>query len=94
MIPVKVSWAFGFFRLFQRVSVLLSSHLPVTGSCVAVVDYSPAGIDELQLSRGDAVEIQGLLLRGLGVFIGTHSSTGRTGFVHKAHIRPSDASPL
>lgn len=86
------------FWILQAVSVsqcsFLSSHLSVTGSCVAVVDYSPAGIDELQLSRGDAVDIQGLLLRGLGMFIGTHSSTGRTGFVHKAHVRPSDASPL
>lgn len=66
----------------------------MTGSCVAVVDYSPVGLDELQLSRGDAVEIQGLLLQGLRVFIGTHSSTGRTGFVHKAHVRPLDAPPL
>uniref|UniRef100_H3DI48 SH3 domain and tetratricopeptide repeats 2 n=1 Tax=Tetraodon nigroviridis TaxID=99883 RepID=H3DI48_TETNG len=66
----------------------------VTGSCVAEVDYSPAGLDELQLSRGDVVEIQGLLLQGLGVFIGTHSSTGRTGFVHKAHVSPLVASPL
>ncbi|TNM98821.1 hypothetical protein fugu_013385 [Takifugu bimaculatus] len=69
-------------------------HAIVTGSCVAVVDYSPVGLDELQLSRGDVVEIQGLLIRGLGVFIGTHSSTGLTGFVHKAHVRPLDALPL
>lgn len=85
---------FRFISLFQWVSVLLSSHFSVTGSCVAVVDYSPAGPDELQLSRGDAVEILGLLLQGLGVFIGTHSSTGRTGFVHKTHVRPLDVSPL
>lgn len=70
------------------------SHFSVTGSCVAVADYSPASLDELQLSRGDVVEIQGLLLRGLGVFIGTHGSTGRTGFVHKAHVMPLDALPL
>uniref|UniRef100_H2TB28 SH3 domain and tetratricopeptide repeats 2 n=1 Tax=Takifugu rubripes TaxID=31033 RepID=H2TB28_TAKRU len=69
-------------------------HAIVTGSCVAVVDYSPVGLDELQLSRGDVVEIQGLLIRGLGVFIGAHSSTGLTGFVHKAHVRPLDALPL
>uniref|UniRef100_A0A7N6A7V7 SH3 domain-containing protein n=1 Tax=Anabas testudineus TaxID=64144 RepID=A0A7N6A7V7_ANATE len=56
-------------------------HPIVTGSCVAVVDYSPVGLDELQLSQGDIVEIQGLLVRGLDVFIGTHSSTGHTGFV-------------
>ncbi len=66
----------------------------VTGSCVAVVDYSPVGPDELQLSQGDVVEIQGLLVRGLGVFIGTHTSTGHTGFVHKAHVEPLDTVPL
>ncbi|XP_033489416.1 SH3 domain and tetratricopeptide repeat-containing protein 2 isoform X2 [Epinephelus lanceolatus] len=69
-------------------------HSIVTGSCVAVVDYSPVGPDELQLSQGDIVEIQGLLVRGLGVFIGTHTSTGHTGFVHKAHVKPLDTEPL
>lgn len=71
-----------------------SSYTSVTGSCVAVVDYSPVGPDELQLSQGDIVEIQGLLVRGLGVFIGTHNSTGHTGFVHKAHVKPLDTIPL
>ncbi|KAM6923995.1 SH3 domain and tetratricopeptide repeat-containing protein 2 [Xenentodon cancila] len=66
----------------------------VTGSCVAAVDYSPAGPDELQLSQGDIVEIQGLLLRGLGVFIGRHTSTGRTGFVHRDHVKPLNIVPL
>uniref|UniRef100_A0A6Q2WWG6 SH3 domain-containing protein n=1 Tax=Esox lucius TaxID=8010 RepID=A0A6Q2WWG6_ESOLU len=37
---------------------------------------------------GDVVEIRGVLLRGLVLFIGTHSSTGHTGFVHKAHVKP------
>lgn len=69
-------------------------HSIVTGSCVAVADYSPVGSDELQLSQGDVVEIQGLLVRGLGVFIGKHTSTGCTGFVHKAHIKPLEAEPL
>lgn len=71
-----------------------SSNPSVTGSCVAVADYSPVGSDELQLSQGDVVEIQGLLVRGLGVFIGKHTSTGCTGFVHKAHIKPLEAEPL
>uniref|UniRef100_A0A8C7ZQF4 SH3 domain and tetratricopeptide repeats 2 n=1 Tax=Oryzias sinensis TaxID=183150 RepID=A0A8C7ZQF4_9TELE len=66
----------------------------LTGSCVAVVDYSPDGPDELQLSQGDTVEIQGLLLRGLGVFIGRHASTGCIGFVHKAHVKPLNTTPL
>ncbi|XP_068570518.1 SH3 domain and tetratricopeptide repeat-containing protein 2 isoform X1 [Cebidichthys violaceus] len=69
-------------------------HAIVTGSCVAVVDYSPVGSEELQLSQGDIVEIQGLLVRGLDVFIATHSSTGHTGFVHKAHVKPLDTIPL
>ncbi|TKS72588.1 SH3 domain and tetratricopeptide repeat-containing protein 2 [Collichthys lucidus] len=64
------------------------------GSCVAVVDYMPEGPEELQLTQGDIVEIQGLLVRGLGVFIGTHASTGHTGFVHKAHVKPHDTMPL
>ncbi|KAM9850355.1 SH3 domain and tetratricopeptide repeat-containing protein 2 [Aulostomus maculatus] len=69
-------------------------HPLVTGSCVAVVDYSPVGHDELQLSQGDIVEIQGLLVRGLGVFIAKHTSTGHTGFVNKAHVKPLDTIPL
>lgn len=71
-----------------------SLYISVTGSCVAVVDYSPVGPDELQLSQGDILEIQGLLLRSLGVFIGTHTSTGHTGFIHKAHVKPLDTMPL
>uniref|UniRef100_A0A8P4GC88 SH3 domain and tetratricopeptide repeats 2 n=1 Tax=Dicentrarchus labrax TaxID=13489 RepID=A0A8P4GC88_DICLA len=50
----------------------------------STVDYSPVGLDELQLSQGDIVEIQGLLVRGLGVFIGTHTFTGHTGFQETA----------
>uniref|UniRef100_A0A8C9XGX8 SH3 domain and tetratricopeptide repeats 2 n=1 Tax=Sander lucioperca TaxID=283035 RepID=A0A8C9XGX8_SANLU len=69
-------------------------HAIVTGSCVAVVDYSPVGPDELLLSQGDIVEIQGLLVRGLDMFIGTHTSTGHNGFVHKAHVKPLDTVPL
>ncbi|XP_028314981.1 SH3 domain and tetratricopeptide repeat-containing protein 2 isoform X2 [Gouania willdenowi] len=69
-------------------------HCIVTGSCVAVVDHSATGPDELQLSQGDIVEIQGLLLRSLNVFIGKHTSTGHTGFVHKAHVRPLNTTPL
>uniref|UniRef100_UPI001A997CFB SH3 domain and tetratricopeptide repeat-containing protein 2 n=1 Tax=Gasterosteus aculeatus aculeatus TaxID=481459 RepID=UPI001A997CFB len=69
-------------------------HAIVTGSCEAVVDYSPVGPDELQLRQGDIVEIQGLLVRGLDVFIATHSSTGHTGFVHKVHVKPLDTTPL
>lgn len=72
----------------------LFEHSIVTGSCIAVVDYSPTAPDELQLSQGDIVEIQGLLLRGLAVFIGTHTSTGHTGFVHKAHVKPHNTTPL
>ncbi|XP_069387703.1 SH3 domain and tetratricopeptide repeat-containing protein 2 isoform X1 [Paralichthys olivaceus] len=69
-------------------------HPIVTGSCVAVVDYCPPGPDELQLNQGDVVEVQGLLVRGLGVFIGTNTSTGRTGFIQKAHVKPMDTMPL
>uniref|UniRef100_A0A673W1Y2 SH3 domain and tetratricopeptide repeats 2 n=1 Tax=Salmo trutta TaxID=8032 RepID=A0A673W1Y2_SALTR len=69
-------------------------HPIVTGSCEAVVDHNPIGCDELQLSRGDLIEIHGMLLRGLDLFIGTHCSTGNTGFVHKAHVKPLNAKPL
>ncbi|AWP12368.1 putative SH3 domain and tetratricopeptide repeat-containing protein 2 [Scophthalmus maximus] len=69
-------------------------HPIVTGSCVAVVDHCPVEPEELQLSQGDIVEIQGLLVRGLGMFIGTHTSTGRTGFIQKAHVKPLDTMPL
>lgn len=66
----------------------------VTGSCVAVADYTPAAPDELQLSQGDTVKIEGLLIRGLAVFVGTNTSTGLIGFVHKVHVKPLDTSPL
>ncbi|KAK6299241.1 hypothetical protein J4Q44_G00307510 [Coregonus suidteri] len=69
-------------------------HPIVTGSCEAVVDHNTVGSDELQLSRGDLIEIQGMLLRGLDLFIGTHCSTGHTGFVHKAHVKPLNVKPL
>lgn len=83
------------YILTLKLLVLFSSpNLSVTGSCVAVVDYSPVSPDELQLSQGDVVEIQGLLVRGLDVFIGTHMSTGHTGFIHKAHVKPLDTKPL
>lgn len=71
----------------------LSFH-SVTGSCVAVADYIPAAPDELQLSQGDTVKIEGLLIRGLAVFVATNTSTGLTGFVHKAHVKPQGTSPL
>lgn len=72
----------------------LSPFITVTGSCVAKVDYSPVGPDELQLSEGDIVEIQGLLVRGVGIFVGKHASTGHTGFVHKANVKPLNTVPL
>lgn len=67
---------------------------PVSGSCVAVVDYCPAAPDELQLNLGDTVDIQGLLLRGVDIFIGKHTSTERFGFVHRAHVKPLNVTPL
>ncbi|KAL0973817.1 hypothetical protein UPYG_G00211590 [Umbra pygmaea] len=69
-------------------------HPIVTGSCEAIEDHAPGREDELQLSRGDVVEIHGLLHCGLDLFIGKHSSTGNTGFVHKAHVKPLNAKPL
>uniref|UniRef100_A0A3B5LRM7 SH3 domain and tetratricopeptide repeats 2 n=1 Tax=Xiphophorus couchianus TaxID=32473 RepID=A0A3B5LRM7_9TELE len=73
---------------------LINDTLYMTGSCEAIVDYSPAGPDELQLSQGDTVEIQGLLIRGISIFIGRHTSTGHAGFVHRAHVKPLNTKPL
>uniref|UniRef100_A0A8C6TES1 SH3 domain and tetratricopeptide repeats 2 n=1 Tax=Neogobius melanostomus TaxID=47308 RepID=A0A8C6TES1_9GOBI len=88
---------YPFYQWFLRkypVICFLHSRSAVTGSCVAVSDYSPQTLDELQLSQGDVIEIQGLFLRSLTVFIGTHASTGHIGFVHKAHVKPLHSSPL
>uniref|UniRef100_A0A665TUR4 SH3 domain and tetratricopeptide repeat-containing protein 2-like n=1 Tax=Echeneis naucrates TaxID=173247 RepID=A0A665TUR4_ECHNA len=85
---------FSFYNLSCQFSNLFLSNISVTGTCVAAVDYYPMGLDELQLSQGDIVEIQGLLVRGLGIFIGRHTSTGHTGFIHKAHVKPLDIKPL
>uniref|UniRef100_A0A674E3M1 SH3 domain and tetratricopeptide repeats 2 n=1 Tax=Salmo trutta TaxID=8032 RepID=A0A674E3M1_SALTR len=89
---------YPFYQWFLRKYFLqpppLSPPPAVTGSCEAVVDHNPVGSDELQLSQGDLIEIEGMLLRGLDLFIGTHCSTGNTGFVHKAHVKPLNAKPL
>ncbi|XP_061092378.1 SH3 domain and tetratricopeptide repeat-containing protein 2 isoform X2 [Conger conger] len=69
-------------------------HPVVTGTCVALVDHNPLGQDELQFSQGDQIEVEGFLLTGLGVFIGRHLSSGVTGFVQKAHVRPENIAPL
>uniref|UniRef100_A0A8C6T9I4 SH3 domain and tetratricopeptide repeats 2 n=1 Tax=Neogobius melanostomus TaxID=47308 RepID=A0A8C6T9I4_9GOBI len=86
--------ATGSHGLVPVIICFLHSRSAVTGSCVAVSDYSPQTLDELQLSQGDVIEIQGLFLRSLTVFIGTHASTGHIGFVHKAHVKPLHSSPL
>ena len=72
----------------------MNGYLLVSGTCVAVEDYSPLGRDELPLNQGDVVEIRGLLVRGLDMFIGTQTSTRQTGFVRKAHVRPLETIPL
>ncbi|KAJ8337665.1 hypothetical protein SKAU_G00366310 [Synaphobranchus kaupii] len=69
-------------------------HPVVTGTCVALVDHNPLGLDELQFSRGDLIEVVGFLLTGLNVFIGRHFSSGQTGFVQKIHVRPENVRPL
>uniref|UniRef100_A0A665TS67 SH3 domain and tetratricopeptide repeat-containing protein 2-like n=1 Tax=Echeneis naucrates TaxID=173247 RepID=A0A665TS67_ECHNA len=80
---------YPFYQWFLRKYPGSAECSPITGTCVAAVDYYPMGLDELQLSQGDIVEIQGLLVRGLGIFIGRHTSTGHTGFIHKAHFLSS-----
>ncbi|KAG9346789.1 hypothetical protein JZ751_007108 [Albula glossodonta] len=69
-------------------------HPVVIGTCVATVDHNPTGQDELQFSRGDLIEVVGLLLTGLDMFIGRHFSSGQTGFVQKTHVRPENIKPL
>uniref|UniRef100_A0A8K9X619 SH3 domain and tetratricopeptide repeats 2 n=1 Tax=Oncorhynchus mykiss TaxID=8022 RepID=A0A8K9X619_ONCMY len=93
MQPLPYPFYQWFLRKYFLQPPLLSPPPAVTGSCEVVVDHNPVGSDELQLSRGDLIEIQGMLLRGLDLFIGTHCSTGNTGFVHKAHVKPLNAKP-
>ncbi|XP_060740738.1 SH3 domain and tetratricopeptide repeat-containing protein 2 isoform X5 [Tachysurus vachellii] len=66
----------------------------VTGICIAVVDYYPMVKDELHLSQGDLLEVEGFLISSLNTFIGRHLSSGQIGFVHMAHVRPEDVKPL
>ncbi|XP_058253475.1 SH3 domain and tetratricopeptide repeat-containing protein 2 isoform X2 [Hemibagrus wyckioides] len=66
----------------------------VTGTCVAVVDYCPMVKDELHLSQGDLIEVEGFLISSLNTFIGRHLSSGQIGFVHMAHVKPEDIKPL
>ncbi|XP_066505491.1 SH3 domain and tetratricopeptide repeat-containing protein 2 [Hoplias malabaricus] len=72
---------------------LFDQHM-VTGVCVAVVDHCPQVKDELHFSEGDLIEVEGFLISSLTMFIGKHLSTGHTGFVHKAHVRPENVKPL
>ncbi|XP_053486822.1 SH3 domain and tetratricopeptide repeat-containing protein 2 isoform X2 [Ictalurus furcatus] len=66
----------------------------VTGNCVAVVDCYPMAKDELHFSQGDLIEVEGLLISSLNMFIGRHLSSGQIGFVHMAHVRPENVKPL
>ncbi|XP_076877184.1 SH3 domain and tetratricopeptide repeat-containing protein 2 isoform X3 [Brachyhypopomus gauderio] len=66
----------------------------VTGICVAVADHNPTVKDELQFSEGDLIQVDGLLIRSMNLFIGRHLSSGHTGFVHKAHVKPENINPL
>lgn len=50
--------------------------------------------DELHLSQGDLLEVEGFLISSLNTFIGRHLSSGQIGFVHMAHVRPEDVKPL
>ncbi|XP_036424873.1 SH3 domain and tetratricopeptide repeat-containing protein 2 isoform X3 [Colossoma macropomum] len=66
----------------------------VTGICVAVVDHYPMVKDELHFSQGDLIEVDGLFISSLNMFIGRHLSSGHIGFVYKAHVRPENVKPL
>lgn len=50
--------------------------------------------DELHFSQGDLIEVEGLLISSLNMFIGRHLSSGQIGFVHMAHVRPENVKPL
>ncbi|XP_072519550.1 SH3 domain and tetratricopeptide repeat-containing protein 2 isoform X2 [Salminus brasiliensis] len=66
----------------------------VTGTCVAVVDHFPMVKDELHFSQGDLIEVEGLLISSLNMFIGRHLSSGHIGFVNKVHVKPESIKPL
>ncbi|XP_026881525.2 SH3 domain and tetratricopeptide repeat-containing protein 2 isoform X2 [Electrophorus electricus] len=66
----------------------------VTGTCVAIVDYYPTVKDELHFSQGDLIEVDGMLLSSMNLFIGRHLSSGHIGFVHKTHVKPENIKPL
>ncbi|XP_064181352.1 SH3 domain and tetratricopeptide repeat-containing protein 2 isoform X2 [Anguilla rostrata] len=100
MQPLPYPFYQWFFRKYPgtacgpRVTKAQFEHPVVTGTCVAVVDHNPLGLDELQFSRGDLIEVVGFLLASLEVFIGRHFSSGQMGFVQKAHMRPENVRPL
>lgn len=77
--------------MFLSAFLLIS---PATGTCVAVVDRYPVVKDELHFSRGDLIEVEGLLISSLNMFIGRHFSSGQIGFVHMAHVRHENFKPL
>ncbi|XP_062856626.1 SH3 domain and tetratricopeptide repeat-containing protein 2 isoform X2 [Trichomycterus rosablanca] len=72
----------------------LIEHPVGTGTCIAVVDHFPEDRDELQFSQGDLIEVEGLLISSLNVFIGRHLKSGQIGFVHTGHVKPEDFKPL
>ncbi|XP_028815704.1 SH3 domain and tetratricopeptide repeat-containing protein 2 isoform X3 [Denticeps clupeoides] len=65
-----------------------------TGTCISTVAYDPVGQDELPLYEGEEVAVEGLLLRGMNVFVGRSLSSGLVGFVQKAHVKPAELHPL
>nr|XP_055034897.1 SH3 domain and tetratricopeptide repeat-containing protein 2 isoform X1 [Misgurnus anguillicaudatus] len=72
----------------------LFDHPIVVGTCVAIVDHYPVVSDELHLHQGDLIKIEGFLLNTLNMFIGRHLTSGKLGFVHKAHVKPESIKPL
>lgn len=66
----------------------------VTGTCVAVVDHYPMVKDELLFNKGDLIEVEGLLMSSMNMFIGRRLFSGHIGFVHKAHVKPENVKPL
>uniref|UniRef100_A0A4W3I613 SH3 domain and tetratricopeptide repeats 1 n=1 Tax=Callorhinchus milii TaxID=7868 RepID=A0A4W3I613_CALMI len=64
------------------------------GSCIAMVDYEGAGLEELSFQIGHKIEIIGLLIACMQWFLGKNETSGKIGFVKTNHVRPKDFTPL
>ncbi|XP_009934678.2 SH3 domain and tetratricopeptide repeat-containing protein 1 isoform X1 [Opisthocomus hoazin] len=64
-----------------------SSSKVAMGSCLAVMNYESAVLEEMSFQEGDEIEIFGYFIECMEWFLGRHAFTGQIGFVKTSHVK-------